>query len=187
MEIYVVRHTQVKIGTQCCYGQADVPLADSFKTEVENVQGKLPSLHGSLVYSSPLNRCRKLAEQLSQGTIQFDPRLMELDFGAWELKCWDEIDKISLKTWTENFVNQGCPDGESFQQLFTRVIAFWEDVCLQPVDLVLVVTHAGVIRALLAHLLHIPLEHVMRIGIDYGGVSRIHLDQYGPIVHYINR
>lgn len=187
MEIYVVRHTRVNIAPNICYGQTDVPLADSFEAEATEVRQKLPSLTGSLVYSSPLSRCRKLAEQLHQGPIQFDPRLMEFHFGDWELKRWDEIPEIHLKTWAEDFVKLCCPGGESFQELFTRTAAFWEELSQQHADLALAVTHGCLIRALLAHVLPIPFEHAMRINMDYGGVSKIHLNEYGPIVHYINR
>jgi alpha-ribazole phosphatase len=187
MEIYVVRHTRVNIASNVCYGQTDVPLADSFEAEAAEVRQKLPPLTGSLVYSSPLSRCRKLAEQLHDGIIQFDPRLMEFHFGDWELKRWDEIPAIHFKTWAEDFVKLCCPGGESFQELFTRTAAFWEELRQQHAELALVVTHGGLIRALFAYMLQIPLEHAMRINMDYGGVSKIQLNEYGPIVHYINR
>jgi alpha-ribazole phosphatase len=188
MEIYVVRHTRVNVAPNLCYGQTDVPLADSFAAEAAEVCKKLPPLNGNvIIYSSPLSRCRKLAEQLHQGPIQFDPRLMEFHFGNWELKRWDEIPAIHLKTWAEDFVNLCCPGGESFQELFTRATAFWEDLRRQTVDLALVVTHGGLIRALFAHLLQIPLEHSMRIDVDYGGVSKIQLNEYGTLIKYINR
>jgi len=92
-----------------------------------------------------------------------------------------------FKTWAEDFVKLCCPGGESFQELFTRTAAFWEELSQQHADLALVVTHGCLIRALLAHVLPIPFEHAMRINMDYGGVSKIHLNEYGPIVHYINR
>ena len=188
MEIYIIRHTRVNVAPNICYGQTDVPLADSFAVEAAEVRKKLPPLNGNvIVYSSPLSRCRKLAEELHQGIIQIDPRLMEFHFGDWELKRWDEIPAIHFKTWAEDFVKLSCPGGESFQDLFSRTAAFWADLCCKPAELVCVVTHGGLIRALFAHLLKIPLEHAMRIDADYGSISKIHLNEYGPRIKYINR
>jgi alpha-ribazole phosphatase len=188
MEIYIIRHTRVNVAPNICYGQSDVSLADSFAAEAAEVRKKLPPLNGkTIIYSSPLSRCRKLAEELHQGTIQFDPRLMELQFGDWELKRWDEIPAIHLKTWAEDFVKLCCPGGESFQDLFKRTAAFWEDLCRQQAESVCVITHGGLIRALFAYLLQIPPEHAMRIDVDYGSVSKIQLNEYGARIKYINR
>lgn len=187
MEIYIVRHTRVNVAPNLCYGQTDVPLADSFAADADIVRQKLPPLHECVVYASPLSRCRKLAEQLYHGRIRYDPRLLELNFGAWEGQRWDTIPEIHLKTWAEDFVNLRCPGGESFQELFTRTAAFWEDLRPQSGALAIVVTHGGLIRALLAHVLHLPAEYAMRLNVDYGGVTKIHLNDDGPIVHYINR
>ena len=54
-------------------------------------------------------------------------------------------------------------------------------------ECVYVVTHGGFIRALLAYLLDIPLEKSLRLGVDFGGVTKIHFIQNVPIVDYINR
>jgi len=187
MEIYLIRHTRVGIETGICYGQTDVPLADSFAEEFETLQSKLPAFNSCAIYSSPLSRCRRLAERLNAGSVEFDPRLMELNFGSWELKRWDDIGAGELKVWTADFVNLCCPGGESYREQFQRAVAFWKELCQTPRELVLVVTHAGLIRALLAYLLDIPLEKSLWLGIDYGSVTKIHLLDEAPIIDYINR
>lgn len=186
MEIYLVRHTQVGVEKGTCYGQTDVPLADSFAEEFEVVRRKLPELGSYVIYSSPLGRCRILAEKLNSNPVKLDPRLMELDFGIWEMQCWDDIGAGDVRAWTADFVNQCCPGGESYRDQFQRTVAFWEDWSRSPRNGV-VVTHAGVIRALLAHLLSIPLEKSLWIGVDYGSVTKIHLLEEVPSIDYINR
>lgn len=187
MEVYLIRHTRVGIEAGICYGQTDVPLADSFPIELEQVREKLPKIHDLTVYSSPLSRCRTLAEGLQLQGVEVDSRLMELNFGTWELQRWDDIGVGDLKAWTTDVVNQRCPDGESYQEQFQRAIAFWEDVAYKHEECVYVVTHGGFIRALLAYLLDIPLEKSLRLGVDFGGVTKIHFMQDVPIVDYINR
>lgn len=188
MEFYLIRHTQVKIEPGTCYGQTDVPLAASFPQECERIQCKLPQIPDWQVYSSPLHRCQKLAKYLSNGSLTSDPRIMELNFGAWELKRWSEIEVgQAANIWFSDFVNQRCPQGESFQELFERSVAFWEDLCQQLHPYNLVITHGGVIRALLSYFLNFPLANAMRITIDYGSVTKVRMLEYGTVVDYINR
>ncbi len=188
MNIYLIRHTRVKLEAGICYGQTDVPLAESFVEECAQVRQKLPVPQESIVYSSPLKRCWVLARQLQpQGEIFIDRRLIELNFGDWELQHWDEIGAGDLKTWTADFVNQRCPKGESYRELFDRVSLFWEECMLQKHDNVFIVTHGGVIRALLTYVLDIPLEKSLRIGVEFGGITKIHTGEDLSMIEYINR
>ena len=183
----MIRHTRVAVETGICYGQTDVPLAASFEAEFAEVQTKLPQLHKMVGYSSPLQRCRALAEHLSVDPVQIDIRLMEMHFGIWEQHRWDDIDDVQLKEWMADFVYQPCSGGESFQDLFDRVVAFWYDFESQNRADTLIVTHGGVIRALLAYLLAIPLENVMRLVIDFGSVTKVCVGEYGPVIKFVNR
>jgi alpha-ribazole phosphatase len=187
VEVYLVRHTTVDIEPGICYGQTDVPLAASFETEAEAVRKKLAQLDGFIAYSSPLSRCRKLAEFLYSGTIRMDQRLMEMHFGIWEQQRWDDIDDKLLKTWMADFVKQQCSGGESYQDVFERVVTFWNELRQQKFDRVLIVTHGGVIRALLTHLLDMSLKNAFRIMIDFGSVTKIRELDYGTMIDYVNR
>lgn len=187
MDVYLIRHTMVAVETGICYGQTDVPLASSFEAECEEVRTKLPQVHEMTVYSSPLQRCRMLAEQLYPGPVRIDDRLLEMHFGFWEGQSWDDIGDAQLREWMDDFVHQRCLGGESFRDLFDRVVAFWHDLESQNSTDTLIVTHGGVIRSLLAYLLGIPLENVMRLIIDFGSVTKICLYEYGPVIAFINR
>jgi len=187
MEAYVIRHTAVAIEPGICYGQTDVPVAETFVDETEKVRQKLPECRDIAVYSSPLSRCRELAEILSRGNMLTDARLMEMHFGEWEKRRWDDIQEEQFIRWMDDFVSQRCAGGESYCDLFCRAVAFWEDLLKTEHPTVIIVTHGGVIRALLAHWLEIPLRHAMRIGVDFGGVTKVRQTDYGPVVEYVNR
>ncbi|MBD3308491.1 alpha-ribazole phosphatase [candidate division KSB3 bacterium] len=188
MEVYLIRHTRLDIEPGICYGQTDIPIAESFLQEAEMVRSKLSlDLDGYRAYSSPLSRCRRLAEHLQLTPLTLDPRLMELHFGDWELKAWDDISPGSLRSWTADFVEQRCPGGESYRDQFDRGVAFWQELCQTPADQVFVVTHAGLIRTLLAYVLDTPLDKSLRLSLDYGSVTKIRFRQDVPIIDYINR
>jgi alpha-ribazole phosphatase len=182
MDIYLIRHTKTDTLKGLCYGQTDVALADSFLEETRQLQQKLPELtSNTLVFSSPLTRCVKLAERLSDNVCT-DARLLELDFGDWESKCFDVIDVAILQQWTEHFVHVAPPNGESFMDLCRRAGSFWQDVVEEKhpaSDRILIITHAGVIRAMLAHILKLPPANAFQFRVDAGSVHIFqHLDHY---------
>ena len=112
---------------------------------------------------------------------------MEMDFGAWEGQSWDRLQGEQVTAWMENFVQQPCAGGESYQQVFQRVVAFWKTRIMDNDACIVVVTHGGVIRALLAYWLEIPLQHTMRINVDFGGITKVRQTTYGPVIEYVNR
>lgn len=187
MEIYLIRHTTVSVDTGVCYGHTDVPLAETFVDELNALHRKLPDCGEFITYASPSQRCRQLAERLCPATAQFDARLMEMNFGNWENQRWEAIGEETIRGWMQDFVHRPCPEGESFWELSQRVLAFWYDLLQDGPSYTLVITHGGVIRALLAHLLDFPLRHAFRIKIDVGSVTKVLLHFYGPEICYINR
>ena len=188
MDIYLIRHTKTDTLTGLCYGQSDVALADSFLEEAHQLQLKLPTLKSDrLVLSSPLSRCVQLAEWLSD-KVTIDVRLLELDFGDWESRRFDDIDVDVLQKWTHDFVHQAPPNGESFIDLCQRAGSFWQDLVFEMhvSEQVLIITHAGVIRALLAHILKLPPANAFQFRVDVGSVHKLqHLDNY-TYINYIN-
>jgi alpha-ribazole phosphatase len=201
MEIYLIRHTQTATDPGMCYGQSDIALANSFPDEMANLHDKLPEFDDDCkVFSSPLTRCLQLAETFSD-TVTTDVRLQELNFGDWEGKRFDDIDADVLRHWTDNFVTAAPPKGENFEDLYQRAGSFWQDLLaieasapahaprLRPVgeaEKVLVITHAGVIRALLARALNLPLANSFQLRIDSGSVHKLRRSDDYLYVEYIN-
>lgn len=188
MELYLIRHTAPDIAAGICYGQSDVDVAQSFPAELEQVRNKLAHVIPARIYSSPLQRCSKLAEALALGEVRHDARLKELDFGDWELKRWNDIPRGLVDVWAEDHVMQAPPKGESFHALYLRAKHFLHEVSTNPSEqTVLVFTHAGVIRALLSEALNLQLTDTFRLQIDYSGVTQITVDNGAMRVAYVNR
>ncbi|NGP86848.1 alpha-ribazole phosphatase [Fodinibius halophilus] len=188
MDVYLIRHTTPDIDEGICYGQKDIGLAVDYAKEVNILKGKLPKgFHNHTVYSSPLKRCHKLANDLASDDVITDERLMELDFGNWEGRRWDDIPQGELGPWMENFVEIESPGGESYQQLNNRVVDWWQELIKEEPEHLLVATHGGVIRCLISQVLGIPLENSFRLAVDYGSVSKISRQHNRNSVAYINR
>jgi len=188
MEVFLIRHTAVAVERSVCYGQSDVPLADTFPSELEGIRRQLHLQEDCVVYASPLSRSLKLAQAISPSAqVMVDVRLMELNFGDWELKKWDEIDKEELNRWMDDFVNVSCSGGESYAELYQRCAGFFHDCIRKPHPQAVIVTHGGVIRSILSLILQIPLINSFSLQIDYGKISKVNVkgnEHY--TIEYIN-
>lgn len=167
MEIYVIRHTEVDVEKGCCYGQSDVDLSQDYLQHIDQVKSKLPSEFDQ-VYSSPLTRCRILAQHITTTEIEYHNSLMEMHFGTWENQTWDSINDLQLQEWMDDFVYTKTPEGESLELLYKRVSLFIDELRSQKHQRIALVTHAGVVRCIWAYLLDIPLENIFKIPINYG-------------------
>ncbi|AUP80835.1 alpha-ribazole phosphatase [Flavivirga eckloniae] len=176
MEVYLIRHTTPDIKKGICYGQSDLNLADTFSKEFKAIEEQIPNNKSYSIKSSPLKRCALLAEHLGNPVL-FDDRLKEFDFGNWEMKSWDNIPKDELNLWMKDFVNFKVPNGESYTDLASRVLNFFEDIINSNSEQdLIIVTHAGPMRAFLASILNIPLEKSFDIKIQYGDVFHLKKD-----------
>jgi len=171
MEIYLIRHTAPLITKGMIYGRTNVPLAESFEDEKQRVLSQLPALLDA-VYSSPSIRCTQLAAALSNNYL-VDEALYELNFGDWEGETWDTIDRAASETWMNDFVNLAPPNGETMLEMETRVLKFWDNLLQRPLAHVALVTHAGVIRILLAKQQSIALKDSFSIQVGMAQVFRL--------------
>ena len=174
MEVHLIRHTNPAIEKGICYGQTDLPPEEHlFEKEFVAILKKLPKQFDK-VYSSPLQRCSKLAAKLSKDPV-FDNRLMELNFGEWENKSWDKIEPTSLSVWMQDFVNEKAGGAESYAELHQRIVSFMEELQTTEYKNVVIITHAGCIRSFISFVLDLPLENSFRIALGYAEVIRIAL------------
>lgn len=189
MEIYLIRHTTPAVAKGVCYGQADLDVTSSFYEESAIIQQYLPA-DISKVFSSPMKRCKILADHLfSKHAVELQDDLMEINCGEWELQLWDDIPKAAIERWMNNIIQERIPGGESYQELYERVIHFFEQIIAQrfsgtgvttalqsvagPLQ-VAIVAHGGVIRSILSHITQTPLNESFRaFALHYGCVIKV--------------
>lgn len=145
MELIMIRHTSVDVPKGTCYGQTDVALAQTFEEEAAKVKTLLLPHHFDAVYCSPLSRCRHLAEYCGYKDAILDPRLMEMNFGEWEMRRFEDIIDPTLQRWYADFINTRVPGGESFLDQQARLRSFIDEIALSGHQHVAVFTHGGII------------------------------------------
>lgn len=150
MALILLRHTTPDVASGICYGQLDLDVAPGFESEAELAISRLPAFER--IVTSPLMRCRKLADLIGQEkqlSVKDDARLMEIDFGTWEGRAWSDIDRGEVDAWAKDFYYARPHGGESVAMLQSRVLQALTDY-EDDIQTTLIVTHAGVIRAALA-------------------------------------
>ena len=189
MDVYLIRHSSVALEKGICYGRSDVALREDCQSQFEIVKRKLEGIQPLLVYSSPALRCTQLAKYLSpSGKVIEDERLWELNFGEWELKDWNKLPQEQVLHWTENFIHEAPPSGESYLALFNRVKGFWEEVIQNKnVESIFIITHGGVIRSILSYLLEIPLHKSFSLHVDLCGLSKVVVREDFFTIKYTNK
>lgn len=151
MKITFVRHTAVDVPPGVCYGQTDVGLRDTFPEEAETVHNNLEKIKMETgkdfdaIYRSPLSRCRRLADACGYKDAVPDPRILEMNFGEWEMKKFDDIRDPHLQEWYDDWQHVRATGGESIMDQHDRVRDFIEAMKSSGHNDILVFTHAGVI------------------------------------------
>jgi alpha-ribazole phosphatase len=172
MEVYLVRHTETICKKGICYGQSDVRILEPYLDLFESIKSQIPT--DAFVYSSPLFRCTELANYVSSSSIITDNRLMEMNFGDWEMKNWDAIPADDFTPWMNDFVNITVPNGESFVDLYNRVNDFLENELQNNTSkAIVIVAHAGVIRSVLCKISNIPLKDAFNNKVAFGSVIKV--------------
>ena len=155
----------------------DLDITETFLEEVEAIKPHLPS-EGVKVYSSPLQRCKKLADALFEGLdIDIHDDLMELNCGQWELLPWNDIPKEEIQPWMDDFVNVRVPQGESYVDLHDRVVNRFNEI-VEKQESAVIVAHGGVLRSILSHITSTPLkESFDAFTLHYGCVVKINVTE----------
>lgn len=158
--ILLVRHCEVDERYKpLCYGQSDVELSELGIQNSAQLAHRLAaemrgaSMAKKFVHHSGLSRSRLLAETLAQLlgiTAEVSHLLRERNYGAWELRCWEELyaetGDAMLGTIREP-ATWRPPGGETTFAMRDRVLSWYNAL---PADgFIVAVTHGGPIAALL--------------------------------------
>jgi probable phosphoglycerate mutase len=145
------------------------------------------------IISSPLARCRGFALYLASTRglpMAVEPELREVGMGAWEGRRPVEIardEPDGFRAFLRDPQRNRPPGGESLESLRRRIgSAYDRQVAGHPGRRLLIVCHAGVIRAVIGHLLNADAAFWYRIRVDYAGVTRVRHRPFGASIEHVN-
>ncbi|MFJ2992782.1 alpha-ribazole phosphatase family protein [Pandoraea sp. NPDC087047] len=190
MDLILMRHPPPEVATNVCYGRTDIaPLAAGFDVALAAMHARLGRVLGerkpTVIHSSPLRRARVAATVMADRfgvPLQVDERLAEMNFGDWELRAWDDIDRSALDAWAQDVAGFSPPGGESARDVALRMEAWAQALRAQASrsdDVHVVVAHAGPIRLRTATALGLPTTACLSWALDFGGLCHLHIADDG--------
>lgn len=173
-------------------GRTDgVPLSADGKSQAQALGGRLAGEELAAVYSSPRERCRATADAIAAPHrlfVKHEPRLDEIDLGDWTGR---EIGSLkgdpAFDRWNTERGTAAPPNGEPFASVADRAFGLARTLSEQHAgQLVALVTHQDVVKALVATCLGLSLDHVLRLDIGPASVSKLVVGDWGAKLLTLN-
>lgn len=163
-------------------GRREIALSREGRTQAAALRDRLTGVELGEILASPLPRAVETAEIIAApaglGVVR-DPRLVDFDAGQWEARAYDDIGASpEYRRFIENPVAESIPGGEKLMDVRDRMIAAVSQA-LADNELgsgVVIVSHAGPLRVLLAHYLGMNLVHYHRLRLSPASLSMLRFE-----------
>ena len=189
--IYLLRHGEIEDPTiRRFIGQTDCALSERGRAQADHWIKWMQGKRIASIFCSDLIRSSETAKIISRGlnvAISIRPELKEIHLGEWDGQTLQAIRSDFPTEWEERGKLLGTyrpPRGESFADLYKRVIPVFDQIAETATDPVLIVGHAGVNRMILCGVLGMPIRKLFSIRQNYGALNLIYYskDEYEVIV-----
>ena len=178
--IDLLRHGETTEPTRYC-GSTDTPLSKNGWAQMW-AASNYSSPNWDHIITSPLIRCAAFAKIFGQRhmiSYTVEDRIKETHFGDWENHSAAELMRVDSDALTRFWNNPMCntpPNGECLSNFNKRVLSAWEDnVTKNTATKTLLITHGGVIRMILCHVLQYPVERMFEFKIGHATIHRIQI------------
>lgn len=139
------------------------------------------------IVTSPLARCADFAQAISQRyaiPVAYDERIQEIHFGDWEDRSSSELmqaDADALERFWQDPLNHPPPNGEHLLNFEARVLSTWYAIQQQfGGKKILLVTHGGVIRIIIRHILQLSFGQMLELEIGHASIKQIQINPGQP-------
>ncbi|HNS74087.1 MAG TPA: histidine phosphatase family protein [bacterium] len=180
IELIAVRHGETDFNAERrMQGHLDVPLSETGRVQAQAAAARLADESIDKIYSSDLQRALETARIIHDGReieLVTDLRLREFHMGTFQGMTLSEAREKHGDAWERFFIHDAdfaLPGGQSRNQKQVEIASFMEEVVRsQAGGRMLVVTHGGILIAMLRHVLGIPASHYFRVSIENTGIQR---------------
>lgn len=191
--IVLVRHaTTAATGKRLGGWTSGVHLDDAGRAQAEATGQHLADVPLAAVYASPLERTRETAVAIARPhglTVRTRKAIGEVDYGDWTDQPLGQLRRRKLwRTIVHTPSRVTFPGGESIRAAQARAVDAIERLAAEHGDdTIAVVSHADVIKAVVAHHLGMPLDTFQRLHVAPASLSLLHLaDGAAPMVLAVN-
>jgi ribonuclease H / adenosylcobalamin/alpha-ribazole phosphatase len=190
--VYLVRHAAcASVGRGLAAERPDPGLDARGIDQARVLASRLSSLPLDAVVSSPRERARQTAAALAKPRgleVRLADGFREIGFGEWAGRSFAELaERPGWNRWNSFRSFERPPGGESMAEVQARAVGEIERIAeAWPDGTVAVVSHADVIKAVLAYVLGMPIDFHARLEILPASVSVVQLGSWGAKVHRLN-
>jgi broad specificity phosphatase PhoE len=182
MTFYIIRHADKEKGdfTNLQLPLQDSPISQMGQEQARNLQGFFADKEIAHIYISAYQRTGQTIAFVAEHfglTLIVDDRLNEIDIGLFEMATEDEVREKFPAEWQayrERSSDFRFPEGESGEEAQKRIVEFLEEKRQAHGDEnVIAVSHDGLIRTLMCHLMNIPVTNRWNFHVDLCGITEI--------------
>lgn len=170
-----------------------MPLNETGRQQAAALARRLAGEEVHAIYASDLRRAWETAAIIGAACgqpVHPEPRLREIDFGAWEGLRYDEIQAQyaqHLAAWLDDPMNIAIPDGGTLADIVTRIKSLLSEVTsTHPEETVLLVAHGGSLQVLLSLALGLAPQARWQFRLDAGSLSELYLSDKGTVLARLN-
>jgi probable phosphomutase (TIGR03848 family) len=182
--IVLVRHATTASTGKRLGGWTDTPLDARGTEQARRAAERLAELPLTAVYSSPLERTQQTARMLAKVhglRVRTRREIGEVDYGEWTDQALGHLRRRNAWKVIQQFPSRvQFPGGESIRAAQARAVEAIEALAAEHDDeTIAVVSHADVIKAVVAHFLAMPLDAFQRLVVAPASVTILGLPQDG--------
>jgi probable phosphoglycerate mutase len=168
-----------------------VHLSEEGQKQATAVAESLAKAPIKAIYSSPIDRTLETAQAVAAKhrlDVQVLDDVGEVRYGTWTNRSLKSLSRTKLWTKIQRFPSAArFPQGETLREVQARALEELERIqARHPKQVVCVVSHADVIKLLVAHYLGVHIDLFQRIVIGPASVSAIAVGEEGPMVLSVN-
>ena len=190
--LLLVRHGHTDAAGKRLTGRAPgVHLNELGRRQAERLVERLDGVRIDAIVSSPLERCRETAAPLAKArgrAVDVGRAWIEVGYGEWTGRSISQLRRTKL--WRRVMFapsNVRFPGGESLLEVQGRAVDATLDIAARHArGTVVVVSHADVIRLLVAHLAGMHPDHLQRLSIDTASITAVSISDGFPRLLTVN-
>ena len=198
LKLWLVRHGETASNASGTFqGQLDVPLNERGEEQARHLARLFATQKFAAIYSSDLQRASRTAELIAiphQMTLTTDARLRERHYGLLQGKTYAQAEQLlagGRSAGEGGIGSTTMPGGESISALRRRARAFADDLLRSHPEAsatytLLIVSHGGLLRVLLTHLLGLPPRARERFAFANCGLTCVAIGEFGALLQYHN-
>ena len=189
--IHLIRHARHADYGRVLSGRSDIPLSSEGRAQAEALARSLAPLELTHLHTSPRPRACETAAAIAVATgleAEVVPALEEIDFGAWTGRSFEELGPDpEWQRWNAQRSQARPPGGESQTEATARALAHvTEFAAAHPDARAAMVSHADVIRGVVAHHLGLGGDGILRFDADAASLSTLAVEAWGVRVTGLN-